>query len=272
MNAGNVVLQETERPAVSIGGRQARRDARRFYVGLSTACLAIAVNWLHAHLLAAVGSRYVRRPAARPSPRRAVLGVAAVLPGPDTARRAGPGRTSSRVGPARRLTRNRHGDCRYRRRERRAGDTTRRRLRRSRARVSHRLDVDDGALRSVRRHRARMRVSTGDTQAADGSRDHLYPPSRDGAAVLCRERRHRAWACARAGALPGRWRACSCPRWWPTCSSWPPSSTTCVRAAVRMPVYVVGGAIVLAVQLLRGPLSTTQWWYALADSLARLAG
>ena len=38
------------------------------------------------------------------------------------------------------------------------------------------------------------------------------------------------------------------------------------------PVYVGGGAIVLAVQLLRGPLSTTQWWYALADSLARLAG
>ena len=37
-------------------------------------------------------------------------------------------------------------------------------------------------------------------------------------------------------------------------------------------VYVVGGAIVLAVQLLRGPLSTTQWWYALADSFARLAG
>jgi hypothetical protein len=37
------------------------------------------------------------------------------------------------------------------------------------------------------------------------------------------------------------------------------------------PVYVIGGAIVLAVQILRGPLSTTQWWYALADSLAPLA-
>ena len=36
------------------------------------------------------------------------------------------------------------------------------------------------------------------------------------------------------------------------------------------PVYVIGGAILLAVQILRGPLSTTQWWYALADSLARL--
>jgi hypothetical protein len=37
------------------------------------------------------------------------------------------------------------------------------------------------------------------------------------------------------------------------------------------PVYVIGGAIVVAVQILRAPLSTTQWWYALADSLARLA-
>jgi hypothetical protein len=37
-------------------------------------------------------------------------------------------------------------------------------------------------------------------------------------------------------------------------------------------VYVIGGAILLVVQVLRGPLSTTQWWYALADSLARLAG
>ena len=36
--------------------------------------------------------------------------------------------------------------------------------------------------------------------------------------------------------------------------------------------YVIGGAIVLAVQILRGPLSTTGWWYALADALARLAG
>jgi hypothetical protein len=37
------------------------------------------------------------------------------------------------------------------------------------------------------------------------------------------------------------------------------------------PVYVVGGTIVLAVQILRGPLSTTQWWYALAAALARFA-
>jgi hypothetical protein len=38
------------------------------------------------------------------------------------------------------------------------------------------------------------------------------------------------------------------------------------------PVYVIGGTIVVAVQILRAPLSTTGWWYAMADSLARLAG
>ena len=38
------------------------------------------------------------------------------------------------------------------------------------------------------------------------------------------------------------------------------------------PVYVIGGAIVIAVQILRGPVSTTGWWHAVADYLARLAG
>ena len=38
------------------------------------------------------------------------------------------------------------------------------------------------------------------------------------------------------------------------------------------PVYLVGGAAVLAVQILRGPVSTTEWWYRLADSLAHVAG
>jgi hypothetical protein len=38
------------------------------------------------------------------------------------------------------------------------------------------------------------------------------------------------------------------------------------------PVYIVGGALLVAVQVLRAPLSTTQWWYAVADSLARFAG
>ena len=38
------------------------------------------------------------------------------------------------------------------------------------------------------------------------------------------------------------------------------------------PAYLVGGAIILAVQVLRGPASTTTWWYALADFLARFSG
>jgi hypothetical protein len=38
------------------------------------------------------------------------------------------------------------------------------------------------------------------------------------------------------------------------------------------PAYLIGGAIVLAVQVLRVPLSTTPWWYAIADFLARFSG
>jgi hypothetical protein len=38
------------------------------------------------------------------------------------------------------------------------------------------------------------------------------------------------------------------------------------------PVYVIGGATIVAVQLLRVPMSTTHWWYAIADFLARFSG
>ncbi len=38
------------------------------------------------------------------------------------------------------------------------------------------------------------------------------------------------------------------------------------------PVYLIGGAIMLAVQVLRVPVSTTGWWYAIADFLARFSG
>jgi hypothetical protein len=38
------------------------------------------------------------------------------------------------------------------------------------------------------------------------------------------------------------------------------------------PAYVIGGAILLAVQVLRVPVSSTQWWYAVADYLARFSG
>jgi hypothetical protein len=38
------------------------------------------------------------------------------------------------------------------------------------------------------------------------------------------------------------------------------------------PAYLIGGALILAVQLLRVPVSTTQWWYAAAEFLARFSG
>ncbi len=38
------------------------------------------------------------------------------------------------------------------------------------------------------------------------------------------------------------------------------------------PAYLVGGAILIAVQVLRAPVSTTQSWYAIADFLARFSG
>jgi hypothetical protein len=38
------------------------------------------------------------------------------------------------------------------------------------------------------------------------------------------------------------------------------------------PAYLIGGAIILAVQVLRVPMSTTQWWYAMAEFMARFSG
>jgi hypothetical protein len=38
------------------------------------------------------------------------------------------------------------------------------------------------------------------------------------------------------------------------------------------PAYLIGGATILAVQIVRDPISTTKWWYAIADSLARFSG
>ena len=38
------------------------------------------------------------------------------------------------------------------------------------------------------------------------------------------------------------------------------------------PAYLIGGGLVVAVQFLRAPLSTTQAWYAIADFLARFSG
>jgi len=46
-----------------------------------------------------------------------------------------------------------------------------------------------------------------------------------------------------------------------------------VRTRGRIhPAYLIGGTIIVAIQLLRVPLSTTQGWYAIADFLARFSG
>jgi hypothetical protein len=37
------------------------------------------------------------------------------------------------------------------------------------------------------------------------------------------------------------------------------------------PAYLIGGALMFAVQVLRGPVSTTQWWYAVAEFLVRFS-
>ncbi len=38
------------------------------------------------------------------------------------------------------------------------------------------------------------------------------------------------------------------------------------------PAYLIGGAAIVAVQLLRAPVSETQWWYSVADFLAGFSG
>jgi hypothetical protein len=38
------------------------------------------------------------------------------------------------------------------------------------------------------------------------------------------------------------------------------------------PAYLIGGAVAVAVQVLRAPASTTAWWHAIADFLVRFTG
>jgi hypothetical protein len=38
------------------------------------------------------------------------------------------------------------------------------------------------------------------------------------------------------------------------------------------PAYVIGGTVMVAVQVLRAPVSTTHWWYAVTEFLARFSG
>jgi hypothetical protein len=38
------------------------------------------------------------------------------------------------------------------------------------------------------------------------------------------------------------------------------------------PTYIIGGLIMVGVHVLRAPVSTTQWWYGVADFMARFSG
>ncbi len=125
--------------------------------------------------------------------------------------RVGP---SSRLGPAGRLARDGHGVCRLRGRERRPGGQVGGGLWRPGARLSHRVDVDDHALRRVRLRRHRLRHAARGPQAADAAGDDLDAPSGDCATVLCRERRDGSLASVRVSGRPDRWSPC-----WPRRSS-----------------------------------------------------
>ena len=271
MNADNVILQEGERPAVSIDGRQAPRDARRFYVGFSAACLAIAAigfmptYWmqlapgtfdgpplvhLHAVLFSAWPLYFLVQTllAARGQVARhrawgllgASLATAMVIVGIAVA-----------------------NDVLATRLENGYGD---------RARAFHIVSMSmmvlfavfvATALACVSRPEIHKRLMVLATIS-------ILPPATA-----------RLFFAISVGIGPGLRPSGGPPRTVESVLMPAMVADMLILAAIVYdvrtrgrphPAYVVGGAIVLAVQLLRGPLSTTDWWYALADSLARLAG
>ena len=269
MNAGHVVVPAG--PAVSIGGRRARRGARRFYVGVSAACLAIAVvgfmptYWLqlapgtfdgpplvhlHAVLFSAWPLYFLAQAllAARGRIARhrawGLLGVslatAMVIVGMAVAN----GVLVARLGAG-------YGD---------------------RARAFHIVSMSmmvlfalfvAAALVCVSRPEVHKRLMILATIT-------ILPP-----AVA------RLFFAMSVGIGPGLRPTGGPPRTVESVLMAAMVADLLILAAIFHDVrtrgrphqaYVVGGAILLAVQILRGPLSTTQWWYAIADSLARVAG
>jgi hypothetical protein len=270
VNAGEVVVREMERPAVAIGGGQTHRRAATFYVGLSTACLAIAVlgfiptYWLqlapgtfdgpplvhvHAVLFSAWPLYFLVQTvlAARGQVARhrawGLLGVslatAMVIVGIAVA-----------------------NDVLVTRLEDGYGD---------RARAFHIVSISmmglfavfvATAIACVSRPEIHKRLMVLATSS-------ILPPATA-----------RLFFAMSVGIGPGLRPSGGPPRAVDSVLMSAMVADMVILAAIvhdvrtrgrPHPVYVVGGAIVLAVQILRGPLSTTQWWYALADSLARLA-
>jgi hypothetical protein len=270
VSTANVVL-ETERPAVSIGGRQALRGARRFYVVFSVACLAIAVigfmptYWMqlspgtfdgpplvhvHAVLFSAWPLYFLAQTllAARGQVARhrawGLLGVslatAMVIVGIAVA-----------------------NDVLVTRLEEGYGD---------RARAFHIVSMSmmvlfalfiAVALACVSRPEVHKRLMILATVT-------ILPP-----AVA------RLFFAFSVGIGPGLRPSGGPPRTVDSVLMSALAADLLILAAIVFDmrtrgrphaVYVIGGAILLVVQILRGPLSTTQWWYTFADSLARLAG
>ena len=271
MNAGHVVLPETERAAVSSGGRQLRRGARRFYPGLSGACLAIAVvgfmptYWLqlapgtfdgppllhlHAWLFSAWPVYLLMQTllASRGQVARhrawGLLGVslatAMIVVGIAVAN----GVLAARIEDG-------YGD---------------------RARAFHIVSMSmmvlfavfvAAALVYVSRPEIHKRLMILATIA-------ILPP-----AVA------RLFFAVSVGIGPGLRPSGGPPRTVESVLMSALAADLLILAAIVYdirtrgrphPVYIVGGGIVVALQILRGPLSTTEWWHALANSLARLAG
>ena len=213
------------------------RDAPRwFYVWMAGACARHRRCGLCADLLAAAARRE------RSSARRSFICTARCSPrGPlfsapaDDVRGPAAGRPSSRLGPPRHLARDRHGAGRLRGRERGPGETAGGRLRRPRARLPHRVDVDDRALRRVRLRRHRLRQAAGDPQATDAAGDDLDAPAGDRATVLRPDRGDGPRSASGSRTAANRGVGAGSRRSSPTRSSSRAWSTTCARAAGRIP-------------------------------------
>ena len=271
MNADSVVLRETVRPAVSTGGRQARPGTRRFYVGLSAACLAIAVigfmptYWLqlapgtfdgpplvhlHAVLFSAWPLYFLVQTllAARGQLARhrawGLLGVslatAMVMVGTFVANDVLVMRLADGYGDG--------------------------------ARAFHIVSMSMMALFALFVAAALVCASRPEVhkRLMVLATITILPP-----AVA------RLFFAVSVGIGPGLRPSGGPPRTVEGVLMSAIVADLFILAAIVYdvrtrgrphPVYVIGGAIVLAVQILRGPLSTSQWWYALANSLARLAG
>ena len=271
MNAGNVVLREAEGPAVSIGGRQARRGARRFYVGFSAACLAIAAigfmptYWMQlapgtfdgpplVHLHAVLFSAW---------PLYILVQTVLVARGQVARHRAwgllGVSLATAMVIVGIAVA----NDVLVTRLEDGYGD---------RARAFHIVSMSMMVLFAVF-------VATG---LACVSRPEIHKRLMVLATIsILPPATARLFFAVSVGIGPGLRPSGGPPRTVESVLMPAMVADMLILAAIVYdvrtrgrphPVNVVGGAIVLAVQLLRGPLSTTQWWYALADSLARLAG